>query len=331
MTRPKRSDKKGETRLDRTTALDLYTRMVRIRQFEEKAARLYEQGLLPGFLHSSVGQEAVAVGVCGALRKDDYITSTHRGHGHIIAKGAGLDRMFAELYGRETGFNRGLGGSMHIMDFELGVLGANGIVGAGIPIAAGAGLSIQLRGTDQVAVAFFGDGAINTGAFHEGINLAAIWDLPCVFVCENNLYAESTPQEYVLRIPALTERARGYGIPGELVDGNDLVAVYDAARRAVERARAGKGPTLLECRTYRWYGHYIGDPAVYRPQEEVEYWKARDPIPRFEAWMKEHVGFDDADREAVWQAVAAEVEAAVKFAEESPLTPVEAALDCVYS
>lgn len=331
MTRPKRGDKKGEALLDRATALDLYTRMVKIRQFEEKAARLYEQGLLPGFLHSSVGQEAVAVGVCGALRRDDYITSTHRGHGHIIAKGAGLDRMFAELYGRETGFNRGLGGSMHIMDFELGVLGANGIVGAGIPIAAGAGLSIQLRGTDQVAVAFFGDGAINTGAFHEGINLAAIWDLPCVFVCENNLYAESTPQSYVLRIPDLTERARAYGIPAELVDGNDLVAVYEATRRAVERARAGKGPTLLECRTYRWYGHYIGDPAVYRPAEEVEYWKARDPIPRFEAWMAEHVGFEASDRDAVWQAVEAEIEAAVKFAEESPLSPVDAALSCVYS
>jgi TPP-dependent pyruvate/acetoin dehydrogenase alpha subunit len=311
--------------------LDLYRRMVRIRQFEETSAALYEKGLLPGFLHSSVGQEAVPVGCAAYLRTDDYITSTHRGHGHVLAKGIDSRRMFAELFGRLEGYNRGKGGSMHIMDFSHGILGANGIVGAGIPIAAGAGLAIQNRASDQVVVSFFGDGAVNTGAFHEGINLAAIFDLPVIFVCENNLYAESTPQRAVTRIPDLTVRAAAYGIPGELVDGNDLFQVLDASRRAIERARAGGGPTLLECRTYRWYGHYIGDPAVYRDAEEVATWKARDPLVAVRRWLTAEGGVDEAAVLQVEQEVAQEMAEAVAFGQNGTVPPAATAFEDVYS
>jgi TPP-dependent pyruvate/acetoin dehydrogenase alpha subunit len=321
----------GAGTFDPVFILELYRRMVRIRQFEETSTELYEKGELPGFLHSSVGQEAVPVGVLAHLRPDDYITSTHRGHGHVLAKGMDTRRMFAELFGRLEGSNRGKGGSMHIMDFSRGILGANGIVGAGIPIAAGAGIAIQNRGTDQVAVSFFGDGAINTGAFHEGVNLAAIFDLPVVFVCENNLYAESTPQSYVTRVPDLTHRAAAYGIPGELVDGNDLFQVLDAAARAVDRARSGQGPTLLECRTYRWYGHYIGDPAVYRSEDEVQAWKRRDPLVKVRRWLVKTGGVPEADVARVEAEVAEEMAAAVAFGRNGTTPPVETAVEDVYS
>lgn len=310
--------------------LSLYERMWRIRAFEEKAARLYEQGVLPGFLHSSVGQEAVPVGISAHLRKDDYITSTHRGHGHVIAKGIDPARMFAELYAKSSGYNRGKGGSMHIMDFSLGIIGANGIVGAGIPIASGAGLSFQTLGTDQVVVSYFGDGAINTGAFHEGVNLAAIWDLPVIFVCENNLYAESVPQSYAVKLPTLADRAQAYGIPGVSVDGNDLFAVLDAAEEAVRRARAGEGPTLLECRTYRWSGHFVGDPGVYRSQDELNAWKARDPMIRVREWLLAH-GAAESELDAVQKRVEDEMDEAARVGSEGPDVDVAMALEDVYA
>lgn len=262
---------------------EMYRRMYRIRTFEERATALFLDGRLPGFLHTSVGQEAVPVGCTYDLGHADYVTSSHRGHGHVIAKGMPLRSMFAELCGKAEGSNRGHGGSMHIMSFEHGILGANGIVGAGLPIAAGAALSAVLRGTEQVVVCFFGDGAANNGAFHESLNLAAVWNLPVVYVCENNHYAESTPHDTTTKPTSIAQRASAYGIPGAAVDGNDLAGVYAEASQAIARARAGGGPTLLEAITYRWYGHYIGDPGVYRTEREVEEWKKRDPLARARA------------------------------------------------
>jgi pyruvate dehydrogenase E1 component alpha subunit len=301
--------------------------MVRIRRFEERAIQLFMAQEMPGFLHSYLGQEAVATGVCEALDEQDYITSTHRGHGHVIAKGLRLDRMMAELYGRTTGYCKGKGGSMHIADFSRGVLGANGIVGGGIAIATGAALAAKLSGTGRVAVAFFGDGASNQGSFHEAANMAAVWDLPVVFVCENNLYAVSTPQARHTRLQDLSQRAKAYGFPGVSVDGNDPVAVYKAAADAVRRARGGQGPTLLECKTYKWMGHYIGDPGTYRPPEEVERWKAKDPLPRFEAYLT-GCGVLTADEIAgVHREVERELDAAVEFARQSPMPLPEQALE----
>ncbi|MDA8343919.1 MAG: thiamine pyrophosphate-dependent dehydrogenase E1 component subunit alpha [Thermaerobacter sp.] len=309
--------------------LPLYRDMLRIRGFEGKATKLYEQGVLPGFLHSSVGQEAVPVGVSAHLNKDDYITSNHRGHGHVLAKGMDPVRMFAELYARTTGYNRGRGGSMHIMDFSLGIVGANGIVGAGVPIAAGAGLSFQVRQTQQVAVSYFGDGAVNSGAFHEGMNLAAIWSLPVVFVCENNFYAESVPQAYASRV-GIAERAAAYGIPGVMVDGNDLFAVYDAAKTAIERARAGEGPTLLECQTFRWSGHFVGDPGVYRSKEEVEEWKLKDPVPRVRTWLESH-GVKAGELDALEAEVVQEMDSAAERGAEGPKPDPSTATQDVYA
>jgi TPP-dependent pyruvate/acetoin dehydrogenase alpha subunit len=301
--------------------------MVRIRRFEERAIQLFMAQEMPGFLHSYLGQEAIATGVCEALEEQDYITSTHRGHGHVIAKGLRLDRMMAELYGRTTGYCKGKGGSMHIADFSRGVLGANGIVGGGIAIATGAALAAKLSGTGRVAVAFFGDGASNQGSFHEAANVAAVWELPVVFVCENNLYAVSTPQARHTRLKDLSERAKAYGFPGVSVDGNDAVEVYKAAADAVRRARGGQGPTLLECKTYKWMGHYIGDPGAYRPPEEVERWKGKDPLPRFEAYLT-GCGVLAADEIAgVHQEVERELEAAVEFARQSPMPLPEQALE----
>jgi TPP-dependent pyruvate/acetoin dehydrogenase alpha subunit len=301
--------------------------MVRIRRFEERAIQLFMAQEIPGFLHSCLGQEAVATGVCESLEEHDYVTITHRGHGHAIAKGLRLDRMMAEIYGKTTGYCKGKGGSMHIADFSRGVLGANGIVGGGIAIATGAALAAKVRGTGEVAVAFFGDGASSQGSFHEAANMAAVWELPVVFVCENNLYAESTPQARQTRLRDLSERAKAYGFPGMSVDGNDLVEVYKVAADAVRRARGGGGPTLLECKTYRWMGHYVGDPGAYRPAEEVELWKARDPLPRFEAYLTGHGVLTAEEIAGVHQAVERELEAAVEFARQSPLPLPEQALE----
>jgi TPP-dependent pyruvate/acetoin dehydrogenase alpha subunit len=312
--------------VDPALLVRIHLTMVRIRHFEQRAIELFMAGELPGFLHSCLGQEAVPAGVCAALREDDYITSTHRGHGHVIAKGLRFDRMMAELYGRTTGYCKGKGGSMHIADFSQGVLGANGIVGAGVPIATGAALSAQMRRTGQVVAAFFGDGATSQGAFHEAANLAAVWNLPIVYVCENNHYAVSTPVSRQMRINSVAQRAAAYGFPGVTVDGNDPLAVYEAARAAVERARSGGGPTLLECRTYRWMGHYIGDPATYRPAEEVAWWKERDPLATFERKLSELSICSQEEIQRVHEQVRAELEAAVEFARQSPVPAPEDAL-----
>ncbi|MBI3325516.1 MAG: thiamine pyrophosphate-dependent dehydrogenase E1 component subunit alpha [Nitrospinae bacterium] len=318
-------------RVEKETAQKLYYTMVRIRRFEERVMQLFQEGRLPGFLHVSIGQEAVPSGVCAHLRQNDYISSTHRGHGHVIAKGARLDRMMAELYGKTTGYCKGKGGSMHIADLDLGILGANGIVGAGIPIAAGTALAFRMRRTDQVVACFFGDGGANTGAFHEGLNLASVWNLPVVFVCENNQFAESTPQRVHQKIKDISVRALAYDIPGETVDGMDVLEVYRVAGEAIARARAGGGPTLVECKTYRFYGHYVGDPGTaYRTPEEVEEWKQRDPIPTFAQRLLAEGAATEADLQGAREAVQRELEEAIQFAEASPDPDVRDALEDIY-
>jgi pyruvate dehydrogenase E1 component alpha subunit len=276
------------------------------------------RGLIHGTMHLSIGQEASAVGVCLALEPEDQITSTHRGHGHCIAKGADIGRMFAEFFGKETGYCRGRGGSMHIADVAAGNLGANGIVGGGIPIAVGAGLSAKRLRTGRVVACFFGDGANNEGAFHEGLNLAAIWKLPVIFVCENNQYGMSVSTERSTAVPRIADRAAAYAMPGVTVDGNDLGAVAAAATEAVERARAGGGPSLIECLTYRWRGHSRSDRNRYRSKEEIDGWMARDPIARLEAALIASGDLDAAGAAAIVESVQAEIAAGLAFAKASP-------------
>jgi len=309
---------------------EMFRKMLEIRLFEEKVFELYGQNLVPGTIHLYAGEEAVAVGVCSALRKDDYITSTHRGHGHCIAKGADLKRTMAEILGKKTGYCKGKGGSMHIADFNIGMLGATAVVGAGLPIAVGAGLSAKLKKTDQVTACFFGEGASNQGTFHESLNMASVWKLPVIFVCENNLYAMGTRQSLVMAIENVADRATGYGIPGVTVDGNDVLAVYDHARTAVERARKGEGPTLIECKTYRHKGHSRVDSAKYRPKEEVEEWLRRDPIKRFREKLLQTNTATEAEIGQIESQVADKIEEAVKFAKESPYPTPEEALEDVY-
>jgi len=318
------------TTVDRTTCLRLYETMCRIRRFEETVIELFARGKIPGFLHSYLGQEASATGVCAHLRDDDYITSTHRGHGHILAKGARTDLAMAELYGKSTGYCNGKGGSMHIADPDIGVLGAIGIVGAGLVIANGAAFAAQYRGTDQVAICFFGDGASNTGTFHEGLNMAALWQLPVVFVCENNCYAESTPQCDHQLITDVAVRAQGYAMPSDIVDGNDVLAVYESAGRAIERARSGGGPTLLETKTYRIRGHYEGDPQNYRTREEVDEWRELCAIRRFRKELVED-GMPEGELDAIDAAIEGEIGDAIAFAEESPHPDVQSVLHGIYT
>jgi pyruvate dehydrogenase E1 component alpha subunit len=312
---------------------DLHRRMVRIRLFEEEAGKLMEGGRMPGFLHLYVGQEAVAAGVMANLRADDVITSTHRGHGHAVAKGADLRYMYAELFGKANGYCKGRGGSMHINDLSIGMLGANGIVGGGIPHAVGAALAAVYKGQDSVAVPFFGDGATNIGAFHESANLAAVMRLPVVFVCENNGYSEFTPQERHMLLKDVADRAAAYGMPSDIVDGMDAVAVYLAARTLVERARTGQGPSLLEAKTYRFYDHQgvKGLRIPYRTQEEIESWKERDAITSLEQRMAAAGVVDRKDLEKVWSDTRDEIAAAIKFAEESPDPDPANLLDNVYT
>ncbi|MBE3580512.1 MAG: thiamine pyrophosphate-dependent dehydrogenase E1 component subunit alpha [Thermoanaerobacteraceae bacterium] len=313
--------------------LAMYECMVKIRAFEEKVAEVYAKGIMPGLAHLYTGEEAVAVGVCYALEPTDYITSTHRGHGHCIAKGADLGRMMAELFGKETGYCQGKGGSMHIADFEKGILGANGVVGGGIPIATGAGLAIKLRKGKEVVACFFGDGASNQGAFHESLNMAGLWKLPVIYVCENNGYGISVAKKRHQAIEDISVRAAGYGMPGVTVDGNDVLEVRKAAEEAVERARKGEGPTLLVCNTYRWRGHHEGDPnrgARYRTREEIEEWMAKCPIKRCEDYLRSK-GVSDDKFEAIKAAVNAELEKALKFAESSPYPDVSMVLKDVYA
>jgi acetoin:2,6-dichlorophenolindophenol oxidoreductase subunit alpha len=313
--------------------MDLHRRMVRIRLFEEAAGKLAESARLPGFLHLYVGEEAVASGVCAALNDDDHITSTHRGHGHLVAKGGDFDRMMAELMGKATGYCKGKGGSMHINDLSLGMLGANGIVGAGSPIAVGAAFANKYRKRGQVAVAFFGDGATNIGAFHEAANMACALRLPIVFACENNEYGEFTPRDKTMAITDIVDRAAGYGMPGVIVDGMDVVAVHEAAVEAVARARRGDGPSLIEAKTYRFYNHHgIQNLGLkYRGDDEVERWKLRDPIFTFEERMIEAGTASAAQIETVWQALRADIEAAIVFADESPLPDADQLLVGVYT
>jgi len=315
---------------EKTKLIGMYRKMLEIREFEEKVFDLYGQNLVPGTIHLYAGQEAVAIGVCANLRRDDYITSTHRGHGHCIAKGGRLDKTMAEILGKKTGYCKGKGGSMHIADFSIGMLGATAVVGAGIPIAAGAGLSIKLRGTNQVVACFFGEGASNQGTFHEGINIASVWKLPVIFVCENNLYAMGTRQSIVMAIENIADRAVAYGIPSVVVDGNDVLAVYEAAHKAVERARKGEGPTLIECKTYRHKGHSRADPATYRPKEEAQEWLRKDPITCFKTKLLEMKVLTEEEAEQIKQEAIKGVEDAVKFAMESPFPAPEEALEDVY-
>ncbi|MEY4361139.1 MAG: acetoin dehydrogenase alpha subunit [Actinomycetota bacterium] len=312
---------------------DLHRRMVRIRLFEEAAGRLAEANRLPGFLHLYVGEEAVASGVCGALNDDDHITSTHRGHGHLVAKGGDFNRMMAELMGKATGYCKGKGGSMHISDLSLGMLGANGIVGAGSPIAVGAAFANKYRKKGQVAVAFFGDGATNIGAFHEAANMACALHLPIVFACENNEYGEFTPRDKTMAITDIVDRAAGYGMPGVIVDGMDVIAVHEAALEAVERARNGGGPSLIEAKTYRFYNHHgvqnLG--LKYRSDDEVARWKERDPIFTLEDRMVENKVATRERFEEIWTELRNDIDNAIKFAEESPVPSPDQVLVDVYT
>lgn len=316
--------------IEKEKLINMYRTMVRIRVFEERLTKEFAKGVVPGFIHLANGQEALAVGACANLRTDDYITSNHRGHGHCIAKGEATDRMMAELYAKKTGSCKGKGGSMHISNPEIGILGTNGIVGAGINIAGGAALSARMRGTGQIVVCFFGDGACNTSAFHEGINLASIWNLPVVYVIENNTLAETTCISDTAKVVNLGDRAAAYNIPGKTVDGNDVLAVYEAVGEAVARARKGDGPTLIECRTLRGAGMYEGDTQTYRTKEDFEDIKKKDPIPRFGDKLIEMGVLTEEAADKIKQEALAEIDKAVKFAEESPFPEPEECLEGVF-
>jgi pyruvate dehydrogenase E1 component alpha subunit len=319
--------------LSQTQRIDLYQKMVIIRLFEEKIQDLYARGLVPGLAHLYIGEEAVAVGVCAHLRREDYITSTHRGHGHVIAKGAELNYMMAELFGKKTGYCKGKGGSMHIADVDIGILGANGIAGGGIPIAVGAALSCKMRKTDQVTVCFFGDGSSNNGTFHEGLNLASVHKLPVVFICENNLYGVSTSQKQHQVIEDISIRSVAYNMPGMTVDGNDVLAVYEASGKAVQRARVGEGPTLVECKTYRWRGHHEGDPNQgrrYRTMEEIQEWMQKCPIKRFEEKLVGDKMLNKHKIKNIWEEIGKKIEEAVEFANQSPFPDSQEIFEDVY-
>ena len=317
--------------LSRETLIKLYTTMATIRNFEERGIPETGQRAMSGSVHSSAGQEAVPTGVCAQLSDEDYIGSTHRGHGHCIAKGVDPKRMMAELFGRSTGTNKGKGGSMHIADMSKGMLGTNGVVGASIPLAVGAGLTSKLKDLKRVAVAFFGDGAANQGVLHESMNLASVWKLPVIFCCENNGYAQSTPVEYALSTANVSDRAAGYDMPGITVDGMDVFAVYDAAGQAVERARNGEGPTLLECRTYRFYGHTVFDnPLTYRTKEEEDHWRARDPLKLFRENVLPLGDITLEELDQIDQEAADLMEEAIKLADAGPLPETDKIYEDVY-
>jgi TPP-dependent pyruvate/acetoin dehydrogenase alpha subunit len=325
----------ADAAISKENLLGMYRTMQTIRQFESRVRDIFKEGKLPGFVHVSIGEEASATGAAAALTKEDYITSTHRGHGHLIAKGGEVKPMMAELFGKKTGYCKGKGGSMHIANFSLGILGANGIVGAGLPLATGAALAAKVRGSSEVALCFFGDGASNEGTFHESLNIASSWKLPVVFLCENNLYGEFTAGKDVTSVKDIADRARGHDIPGVVLNGNDVVEVYEASCQAVERARKGEGPTLLECKTYRWEGHVVGEEALlgkksYRPADEIEAWKRRCPLITFEQRFVPDT-FSQAEVEAVQAEVAQSIDDAVQFAQDSPYPEPEEALDDMFS
>jgi len=306
--------------------ITLYKMMVRIRVFEQKAEELFLQGKLPGFIHLYIGEEAIATGAISNLRKDDYITSTHRGHAHMLSKGASMDRMMAELYGKKTGYCKGKGGSMHIADVSIGVLGANGEVGGGLPIAVGAAMAIKMQKKDSVVITFFGDGASNRGSFHESLNWASVYKLPVIFLCENNQFASTARVQETTSVENISDRAVGYNMKGVTIDGNDVLLVYETVKEAVDRARNGGGPTLIEAKTYRLKGHFVGDPVLYRDQKEVEgFWK-KEPIGRFENYLFENGFMSEHQKKKIWDDFLDEVNNAVKFAEESEYPLPEEAL-----
>ncbi|MDQ3767169.1 MAG: thiamine pyrophosphate-dependent dehydrogenase E1 component subunit alpha [Actinomycetota bacterium] len=318
-------------KLDKGELLELYRKMVLIRRFEEKASELRQAGFIPGFLHPYIGQEAVATGACAALEDSDVITSTHRGHGHMLARGADPRRMYAELYARKGGYNRAKGGSLHMIDTELGFLGANGIVGGGIPLATGAALQLKRTGSTGVAVSFFGDGATNQGSFHESLNLASLWKLPVIFVCENNLYGEFTPQDKHQPIRDIARRADSYAMTGEIADGNDVLDMLRVASEAVNRARAGAGPSLVEAKTYRHRGHYEGDMGRYRSAQEVEEWMAKDPILNLETGLLQDSRVAQEELDEVRNSLEEELDAAAEFAAASPHPQPGEALEDVFA
>jgi pyruvate dehydrogenase E1 component alpha subunit len=316
--------------IDRKKLLWMYERMRLIREFENRLHTDFAAGKIPGFVHLYAGEEAVAVGVCGQLNDSDYITSTHRGHGHCIAKGVSVREMMAEIHGKATGCCNGKGGSMHIADVDTGMLGANGIVGAGPPLACGAALTAKIRKEQQVSVCFFGDGGANQGTTAESLNLASIWKLPVVFVCENNRYAETTSTDYSIGGGDIAARGRAYGMPGVSVDGQDIFAVSKAASEAVGRARAGEGPTLLECQTYRYFGHFEGDTIKYRTREEEAHYKSSDCLERFRKIVVSQKSLTEADLDEIDRRCAREIEDAVRFADESPMPEPDECLEDVY-
>ncbi len=297
---------------------EFYRTMVRIRQFEEKAIDVFHRGKIPGFIHSYIGEEAIATGVCAALDPTDYITGTHRGHGHCLAKGMRMDRMMAELYGKRGGYNKGKAGSMHITDFSCGVLGCNGIVAGGIGLATGAAWGSQFKKDGRIVVCFFGDGAMNRGSFHEAVNMASIWSLPVLYVVEANGWAISLSTSDAINLGDLTERAKAYGIPSVGIDGYDVLAVYEATEAAAARARCGEGPTILVCYAPRMRGHEEGDPQTYRPEQDVAEAKKNDPLPGYRSYLVENSLLDEEDLAEIEDEVVAEVEEAVRFADDSP-------------
>ena len=311
--------------------IEMYKKMLKIRQFETKGMNLFAEGKIPGFVHLYIGEEAVATGACANLNDDDFITSTHRGHGHIIAKGGDLNYMMAELFGKETGYCKGKGGSMHIADATKGILGANGIVGAGHNIAVGAALSAQYKDTQQVCICFFGDASTNQSTFHEAMNLASVWKLPVIFLCENNGYGISVSQERHQAITDISVRAVAYNMPGITVDGNDVFAVYEAVREAVSRAREKQGPTLIEAKTYRQRGHFEGDPTSYRSDEELQKWKKKDPIPRLEKYMLENNVVSEEELKKLQDEVEQAIEEAIDFALNSKDPDLDTAVEDVYT
>lgn len=313
------------------TLIKLYRQMWLIRYFEEKVDDFFKQGLIYGTTHLCIGQEATAVGTCAVLEAGDKITSTHRGHGHCIAIGSRVDQMMAELFGRTTGYCKGKGGSMHIADVDGGNLGANGIVGGSIPLAVGSALTAQMKKLDYVTVCFFGDGATNEGSFHEALNMAAIWQLPVVFVCENNQYGMSSAVNDMTNIEKLSDRAKAYGFPGVTIDGNDLIEVIQTADEAVKRARSGGGPTLIEMNTYRWKGHSKSDRGKYRTQEEVEKWKKKDPIKRYERVLLKHGLLNETKISSIKQDALKEVEYSVDYAKQGPMPTANDVLTDVYA
>lgn len=319
------------TKLSDHVLLSLYETMVKIRKFEERVSQLFSAGFIPGFLHLYIGQEAVATGVCAHLNKDDYITSTHRGHGHCIAKGADVKKMMAELFGKETGYCRGKGGSMHVSDVQVGILGANGIVGAGIPIAVGAAISAKKNGKGQVVVPFFGEGASSIGFFHESLNMASILKLPIIFVCESNEYAEFTKRDVHLSTKTVAEKGSAYGIESFVLNGNDVLEVYEKMGEIIERTRNGEGPFLVECMTNRWSGHFEGDPQRYRPQGEVEKWRQEDPIKKYKDVLITQYHIKESDLTNIEEKIIRELDEAEQFSHESPFPQKESIFEDVYA